>query len=170
MNRAKPDGFIVMGVSGCGKSTVGMRLAQRLCWQFFDADDCHPPGNVQKMRSGVPLDDADRAPWLETLNQLLADQIQAGNNPVLACSALKKSYRNKLLSGGLKVTLIYLRGNYEEILERIESRENHFMPASLLRSQFDALEEPADAWIYEISRPVEEIVEAVVSRLENAQD
>jgi gluconokinase len=161
----KPDAFVVMGVSGSGKSTVGRNLAKRLGSQYFDADDYHSSGNVRKMRSGVPLDDADRAPWLETLNQLLVDHIKAGRKPVLACSALKNSYRQKLISGGLHVAWIYLRGNYEELLGRMEFRENHFMPASLLRSQLEALEEPADAWTFEISRPVEEIVEAIVSRL-----
>ncbi len=159
------EGFIIMGTSGCGKSTVGRLLAEKFGWQFLDADDFHPAENIQKMQAGIPLSDGDRLPWLRSLNSLLSDAIRSGAHPVLACSALRESYRQELLSGGLSITVVYLRGTYEEILERVQSRQDHFMPAELLRSQFDTLEEPANAWIFDISQPAEEIVEQIVVKL-----
>lgn len=161
----RPQGFYVMGVSGCGKSTVARALAERLGWTFHDADDFHPQANVDKMRAGIPLDDSDRRPWLARLNGLLSDAIRSGSHPVLACSALKNSYRERLVEGGLPVVGIYLQGNYEEILARLSAREGHFMPPALLRSQFEALEEPDDAWTVPIALPVDEIVDRIVGRL-----
>lgn len=163
----KTDALVVIGVSGCGKSTVGKNLAERLGWPFFDADDYHPPKNVRKMQAGIPLTDSDREPWLIKLNQLLRGSVKRGTIPVLACSALKESYRMKLTTGGLNLSWVYLRGGYEEILARIESRHDHFVPASLLRSQFDTLEEPLGAWVFEIHRPCEEIVDGILLRLED---
>lgn len=161
----RPQGLLVMGVSGCGKSTVASALAARLGWVFHDADDFHPEENVRKMRAGIPLTDADRGPWLDRLHRLLADSLAAGAHPVLACSALKESYRTRLLEGGLPVAIVYLKGSYDEILARMSSREGHFMPPALLRSQFDALEEPGDAWVVEIARPVRDIVDGLAARL-----
>jgi gluconokinase len=162
----RPQGFVVMGVSGCGKSTIAQAIAERIGWTFHDADDFHPQENVDKMRAGIPLNDGDRWPWLARLNGLLSDAIRSGSHPVLACSALKQAYREKLVAGGLPVTVIYLKGSYEEILARLSSREGHFMPPALLRSQFDALEEPTEAWTVPITLPVDEIVAQIVSRLE----
>lgn len=162
----KSEVIIVMGVSGCGKSTVGKTLADRLGWRFVDADDFHPVESIEKMREGIPLNDADRKTWLQKLNHLLQDSARNVEKLVLACSALKEAYRHTLVTGGIHPVFIYLRGSYEEILARMESRPNHFMPLSLLRSQFDALEEPADAWVFESNRPVEEIVDAILTRLE----
>lgn len=128
----KSDVMIVMGVSGCGKSTVGKALAERLGRQFFDADDFHPVESLEKMRKGIPLGDPDREPWLGKMNQLLRDSVRNGEKPVLACSALREGYRQALAAGGIHPVFIYLRGSYEEILARMESRSSHFMPASLL--------------------------------------
>src|SRR5690349_3315203 len=112
--------IIVMGVSGSGKTSVGKALAERLKWDFYDADDFHPPANVLKMANGPPLDDADRAPWLAALHQLISDSLRQARPGVLACSALKESYRQKLLQGNAGVQLVYLKGSYELIWSRME--------------------------------------------------
>lgn len=155
-----------MGVSGCGKSTVARAVAARLGWTFHDADDFHPQENLDKMRAGIPLDDGDRWPWLARLNGLLSDAIRSGSHPVLACSALRQVYREKLVEGGLPVMGVYLRGTYEEILARLAAREGHFMPPALLRSQFEALEEPADAYTVPVALPLDGIVSRIVARIE----
>ena len=136
-------GYLVMGVSGCGKSTIGKMLAEKLGWEFFDADDFHPAENIAKMKAGVPLTDADRGPWLVRLARLLREEIAAGRHPVLACSALRHSYRDTLLAGLPGIRIVYLRGDRELIASRMQSRPGHFMPPSLLESQFAALEEPS---------------------------
>lgn len=136
-------GYLVMGVSGCGKSTVGKMLADKLGWSFFDADDFHPAENIAKMKAGIPLTDEDRQPWLERLSKLLHDEVAAGRHPVLACSALRQSYRDTLLDGLPGLGIVYLRGDRELIASRLKSRSGHFMPAALLDSQFSALEEPS---------------------------
>ena len=131
--------IIVMGVSGCGKTSLGTELATALGWPFFDADDFHPPANVAKMRAGSPLNDEDRAPWLETLNALL----QANPHAVLACSALKAKYRAVLQVNLPQLRFIHPHGKFEVIAARIEARSRetgHYMPASLLQSQFETLE------------------------------
>jgi gluconokinase len=138
--------LIVMGVSGAGKTTVGQALAERLDWPFFEGDDFHPPANLAKMADGLPLSGADRAPWLARLNQLLQDQLAAGASLVLACSALKAEYRAQLSAGvDAPVRFIFLKGDYELIHERMQRRSGHYMRPELLRSQFEALEEPRDA-------------------------
>ena len=129
-----------MGVSGCGKSTVGALLAQRLGVEFLDGDEFHPPENVAKMAAGVPLDDADRRPWLERLNA----ELRAREDVVLACSALKQSYRD-VLAQGVDCRFVHLRGSIEMIRSRLEARRHRYMPATLLASQFAALEPPARA-------------------------
>jgi carbohydrate kinase (thermoresistant glucokinase family) len=149
-----------MGVSGCGKSTVGALLAQRLGADFLDADEFHPPANVAKMASGTPLTDADRLPWLERLNAELGSRIQA----VLACSALKESYR-KVLTAGIDCQVVHLRGPIELIRARLQRRQHRYMPASLLESQFATLEAPASAIEVDIDRSPEDCVEAVVAAL-----
>lgn len=136
--------FIVMGVSGCGKSTLGVLLADCLDIPFFDGDDYHPEANVTKMREGEALTDADRLPWLRRLNTLAQENTAPGC--VIACSALKKKYR-ELLSTGIErnVVWIFMEGDFETILDRLQKRKGHFMPTALLTSQFEALEPPADA-------------------------
>jgi len=134
--------YLLMGVSGSGKSTVGRALAAQLDCPFYDADDFHSMENVAKMAGGLPLSDEERWPWLERLAQLIADQLQHGETAVLACSALKKSYRDRLRQGKEGLVIIYLHGSFDVIWGRIQQREDHYMKASLLRSQFDILEEP----------------------------
>ena len=140
-----------MGVSGSGKTTVGRLIAERLEWRFIEADDYHPPHNVDKMAAGIPLEDADRWPWLERLNALLRECSSAGRDAVLACSALKEAYRAKLRSGIDDFRLVYLKGSFEQIHARIAERHHRYMPASLLESQFDTLESPADAITVDVS-------------------
>src|SRR5213593_4126543 len=132
---------VLMGVTGSGKTTVGKLLSRELDWKYYDADDFHPSANVEKMRSGIPLEDADRKPWLETLRDLIRDCLDRGENAVLACSALKEDYRRLLLIDE-RVKLIYLKGNFELIQERLSQRRGHYMEPGLLKSQFASLEEP----------------------------
>jgi gluconokinase len=159
--------FIVMGVSGSGKSVVGKALAQNLGWDFFDADDFHPPANVAKMASGIPLDDSDRAPWLDALRELISSSLKADRPAVLACSALKEIYRQRLMDGNNGVRLVYLKGSYDLIWSRMIARADHFMKPSMLQSQFNTLEEPADAITVDIALSIEEIVKKILAELNN---
>lgn len=157
---------IVMGVSGSGKTTIGAALAKRLGWAFADADDYHPLANREKMARGEALNDDDRQPWLETLHKLLADHNVAGKPVVLACSALKQKYRDTLLNGLDGVALVYAKGSQELIAERIRNR-NHFMPPSLLDSQFATLEAPQNAIEVNISQPIDQIVAQLAAKLQD---
>jgi gluconokinase len=152
---------LVMGVAGVGKTTIGAALAQRLGWRFIDADDYHPPENVAKMKAGIPLDDADRQPWLADLNRIL----QRESNAVLACSALKKTYRERLAQGIHDFRVVYLHGSRDLIGSRIATRTHRYMPATLLESQFAALEPPDDAIRIDIAATPEECVAAIVGDL-----
>ena len=136
---------VVMGVSGSGKTTIGRLLAQRLECEFIDADDFHPASNVAKMAAGVPLEDADRWPWLERLNQELRRREARGDRAVLACSALKQAYRERLAAGLARLELVYLRASPELLRARLASRTHRYMPASLLESQLATLEPPEHA-------------------------
>jgi gluconokinase len=139
---SSPAVILVMGVSGSGKTTVGKLLAEQLGWQFRDADDFHSAANKEKMHAAVPLTDEDRSPWLETLAQNIAGWIRTGENTVLACSALKQSYRATLTKDNKNILVVYLRADYESIAARLAHRANHFMNKDLLKSQFATLEEP----------------------------
>jgi len=150
-----------MGVSGSGKSTIGKPLAERLGFAFLDADEFHPPENVAKMAAGTPLTDADRWPWLALLNGKLKDQ----KNAVLACSALKQSYREALAQGLPDCRFVHLRGSMELIRARLAERKHRYMPASLLESQFATLEAPADALAVDIAQPPERCVDAIIAGL-----
>jgi len=151
---------LLMGVTGSGKTTVGKALAASLSWKYFDADDFHPATNVAKMQAGVPLDDADRQPWLETLAHLISVNIQAGESAVLACSALKQTYRDTL-SISDEVQIVYLNGDRETIAERLRARRDHYMNPKLLESQFKTLEEPKDALEIDAGLPVDAIVQKI---------
>ena len=157
--------IILMGVSGSGKTTVGRQLATELGWLFFDGDDYHPPENVAKMSAGTPLDDADRAPWLAILHDLIDVHLRASRPMILACSALKQRYRDQLLFQNDGAKIVYLKGSYELILGRMMAREDHYMRPEMLRSQFEALEEPTDVVTVSIDRRPEEIVAAIKQKL-----
>ncbi|MBI3166896.1 MAG: gluconokinase [Chloroflexi bacterium] len=152
-----------MGVSGCGKTSVGKSLADSLGWDFYDADDFHPSANVAKMENGVPLDDSDRAPWLAALHELISSSLKADRPGVLACSALKERYRQQLMDGNEGVQIVYLKGSYELISSRMEKRTEHYMKPYMLKSQFDALEEPTNSLTMDISMPLSEIVREIIS-------
>lgn len=153
--------ILVMGVSGSGKSTIGQLLADSLHCEFADADAFHSPENLEKMRHGIPLNDLDRMPWLLALQQAIKQWLQENKNVVLACSALKASYRQYLILDEERVKLIYLKGAFELIQKRLHMRQDHFMPEELLKSQFNALEEPSDAITVDISGPQEVIVQKI---------
>jgi carbohydrate kinase (thermoresistant glucokinase family) len=155
---------VLMGVSGAGKTAVGTRLAKALGGTFVEGDDFHPPANVAKMRSGVPLDDADRQPWLETLSREIGAWLEAGRTVVLACSALKQRYRDILKAGRPGVRFVHLKGDEDLIRQRLEHRRGHYMPASLLDSQLAALEEPADA----ITVSIDASPDAIVAEIQKA--
>ena len=135
--------IVLMGVSGSGKTTVGRLLSENLGWAFADADDFHSEMNIEKMKSGIPLNDVDRKPWLENLRELVRGYLFRNENAVLACSALRESYREFLLLDE-QVKLIYLKGDYQLIRQRLARRRRHYMQPTLLDSQFETLEEPAD--------------------------
>ncbi|MBI3163461.1 MAG: gluconokinase [Chloroflexi bacterium] len=155
-----------MGVSGCGKSSVGQSLAQSLEWDFYDADDFHPPANVAKMASGTPLDDSDRAPWLASLNELISSSLKADKPGVLACSALKEHYRQKLMNGNDGVQIVYLKGSYDLIWSRMEKRTDHYMKPHMLKSQFETLEEPKNAITVDVSMSLDEIAQDILKHME----
>lgn len=154
-----------MGVSGCGKTTIGEALAERLGLEFGDADDFHDAQNVAKMARGEALTDEDRAAWLSRLGALIDQRLERGEGMVLACSALKERYRRRLGAGQDGVSLVYLRATPELAQRRLEARKSHFMPSSLVASQFGDLEEPADAIMLDADQPVEAIVSQVLREL-----
>jgi gluconokinase len=162
---------IIFGVSGAGKTTVGKLLARELGWRFIEADDFHSAGNIDKMRSGHPLTDEDRWPWLERLRQKIERSLSTGENAVLACSALKRAYRDRLcLSNETK--FVFLRGDYALVEKQLRSRHRHFMNAKLLRSQFADLEEPKpdeDVLTIELRRKPQELVEEIKAKLHLAR-
>jgi gluconokinase len=159
-----PKIFIVMGISGCGKSLIGEKLAQALGGIFEDADDFHPPANIEKMSNGTPLEDEDRWPWLDILRERIVAQSQTATCYVLACSALKQIYRDRLRGNDSPETLnfVYLEGTKKSIRFRMEQR-NHFMPVALLDSQFEDLEKPQDAIVVDIKLTPDEIVDKILS-------
>ncbi len=154
--------LIVTGVAGAGKTTVGKLLARKLGWRFYDADDYHPRENVEKMRRGVSLTDEGRRPWLVALRRLIGEQ---SGPAVIACSALKQSYRDFLEEGNKDVRFIFLKGSRELIRSRLEERRGHFAGADILQGQFDALEEPENALEEDASRDAESIVEDIIREL-----
>jgi gluconokinase len=156
-----------MGVSGSGKSAVGRALAARLGCPFYDGDDFHPPENIAKMANGTPLTDLDRLPWLTRINQLVHDHLSRGARVVVACSALKASYRTQLRAGNPGLVFVYLRGDYDTIQARMAGRRGHYMQPGMLASQFAALEPPAagEALTADITPGITEIVANILEQL-----
>ncbi len=157
--------IILMGVSGSGKTTIGTRLAETLGWSFFDADDFHSASNIEKMQSGIPLTEQDRQPWLLILRERIARWLDEDLEVVLACSALKESYRHALLVDPSRVRLVYLKGSYTLIQKRLMQRPSHFMPEELLSSQYGTLEEPEGIFTVDIALSPQEIVQRIRKEL-----
>jgi gluconokinase len=157
--------IILMGVSGVGKTTIGKRLAEALGWRFLEGDDFHPLANVKKMAAGIPLTDEDRMPWLERLRELLAEVLARGEDAVLACSALKRSYRQLLTVDPARVRWVSLWAPREVIASRLATRTGHFMPLTLLGSQLETLETPEDALHVDVTPGPDEVVAAIRARL-----
>ena len=158
---------IIMGTTGSGKTTVGSLLASTLRWTFADADDFHSAANIAKMHAGIGLTDEDRASWLEAMSTAIAAWIERGSNAVLACSALKRAYRDQLRVDPL-VTFVYLKGRYDEIRRRLERRHGHFAGVALLSSQFETLEEPAEdehVLVVPINKQPTEQVDVIIQAL-----
>ena len=156
--------ILLMGVSGAGKTTIGKLLASALGWKFADADDYHSTANIEKMSAGIPLTDADRAPWLESLRALIAGWIAERKNAVLACSALKQAYRDFLLIGP-EVCIVYLRVTPEVLRQRLRARRGHFMTEAMLTSQLATLEGPKDVVVIDADGDPEGVVAEILSRL-----
>ncbi len=162
--RHSPAVILVMGVSGSGKTTVANELARQLDWEFEDADWFHPAANVEKMHSGVALTDEDRWPWLNAIARWIDETRRAGRHGIVTCSALKRRYRDVLIGDRPDVRLVYLKGDAPLIARRIATRHEHFMPASLLKSQFEALEEPG-AEEHPIAVSIEPSPREIVARI-----
>jgi gluconokinase len=157
---------IVMGVSGSGKTSVGKSLAERLRWDFYDADDFHSPENVVKMARGIPLDDSDRTPWLAALHDLISSSLKAVRPGVLACSALKERYRQQLLNGNDDTQIVFLKGSYDLIWSRLSRRKGHYMKPHMLQSQFETLEEPTNRLAIDVSMSVCDIVQEILKHMQ----
>jgi gluconokinase len=165
---AMPSVLVVMGVSGCGKSTIGTQIAIQLHWEFEDGDWFHPASNIEKMHSGHPLTDDDRWPWLNAIADFVDATRRAGNHAVIACSALKRSYRAVIVGNRPDVRLVYLKGDIDLIARRVAARHEHFMPLELLQSQFAALEEPGpdeNPIVVSVEPPPRAIVAQVLAAL-----
>ncbi|WP_407560273.1 gluconokinase [Streptomyces sp. 184] len=163
-----PTGLVVMGVSGAGKTTVARLLSDRLGWAFAEADDFHPRTNIEKMRAGTPLTDADRGPWLRAIAAWLAARADAGENAIVTCSALKRAYRDVLRDAGPRVRFVHLHGDHDTLARRIGGRSGHFMPPALLDSQLADLEPlgpEEDGVVVDIGATPEEVAEEALRRL-----
>ena len=154
-----------MGVTGAGKTTIGRALAESLGWEFHDGDELHSAASKRKMHLGIALDDSDRAPWLAAVRKLIEGMLSEGRDGVVACSALKQSYRDVIVVDPASVKIVYLKGSKEMIAERLSHRSEHFMNPDLLQSQFDTLEEPRDAIVVDISMAPKAIVSEIRARL-----
>lgn len=158
-----------MGVSGCGKTTIGRLLSRRLEWDFYDADDFHPIENITKMADGIPLTDADREPWLDGLRHLITTCLTENRPGVLACSALKQKYRIHLIKDDLDVQVVYLKGSFDLIWSRMSERPDHYMKPDMLRSQFEALEEPTNGLVVDIGKNTGEMCDEILSKIQPAK-
>jgi carbohydrate kinase (thermoresistant glucokinase family) len=157
--------LILMGAMGCGKTTIGKMLAEKLGWSFYDGDDFHPKKNVEKMRAGVALTDEDRKLWLKKLHANIQHWLKDKQNSILACSALKQAYRDILGVNQNTVRTVYLKGSYELLRKRIEERQHPYMDKNLLRSQLDTLQEPKDGLTVDISATPEIVVSTIINNL-----
>jgi len=163
-----PLAIVLMGVSSSGKSTTGLRLSQLLGWPFRDADSFHPPANIAKMSRGIPLDDNDRWPWLDAIAAFIDAELAAHRSVLVSCSALKRSYRHRLVRDRTDVRLVFLQGSFELIAKRMAERRDHFMPVSLLENQFAVLEEPSaeeNAIVVPVDLPVERVAQIIIAKL-----
>jgi len=154
--------IIVMGVAGSGKTTVGKSLSKHLGWDFYDADDFHPPENIAKMTNGIPLNDVDRSPWLASLHTLIFSNLEQNRPAVLACSALKDSYRQQMLEGNDGAQIVFLKGTYDLIWSRLSMRKDHYMKPQMLQSQFATLEEPTNALTVDVTKSIDDIVQEIL--------
>lgn len=159
---------VLMGVSGAGKTTIGRLLATHLGWPFYEGDDFHPRANIQKLRQGIPLTDQDRDPWLTALQHLICTLIRNHQSAVIACSALKQSYRDRLQAHRREVVFVYLKGEVAVISQRLHARSGHFMNVNLLASQFETLEEPVGVITVDITHPPETIVRQIRQQLQSS--
>jgi gluconokinase len=157
--------LVLMGVSGCGKTSVGQSLSEQLGWPFYDGDDFHSPENVSKMLKGTPLNDEDRINWLEALQDLISDQLDAGENLILACSALKAKYRQQLSLGNEGLVFVFLNGDFDLIWSRMQTRNDHYMNPDMLKSQFNTLETPSNALEVNIDQPIKTIIQEIIGFL-----
>ncbi len=162
--------IIFMGVSGCGKTTIGKQTARALNLPYYEGDDFHPKSNIKKMSQGNPLTDEDRDAWLEKLSQLIQSKLDHGESGVLSCSALKQQYRERLNVDPQKVHFIYLKGSYDLILKRLSARTDHYMPPALLRSQFETLEEPQNIFTINIDQAPEAILQQALAYISQLRD
>jgi len=156
---------LVMGVSGSGKTTIGEALGRELGWTYLDADDFHSQSSIDKMAAGIPLEDADRWPWLKKINHELSKFEQQGKSAIVGCSALKQAYRERLARGLRDFRVVYLRGDFDLIRERVAARKHRFMSPALLQSQFDALEPPDGAIAVNVAAPVEDSIAKIAQQL-----
>jgi gluconokinase len=157
--------IVIMGVSGSGKSTVGRLLAQRLDWTYFEGDEFHSAGNIDKMSKGIALDDDDRMPWLASIKEVIDKCVKRGSDAVIACSALRREYRRVLTARVSDIHFVYLEGDPDTIRERINSRDRHYMKATMLESQFSSLEKPDDAMVIDIRHSPQDIVLSIETEL-----
>jgi gluconokinase len=157
--------IVIMGVAGSGKTTIGKLLSKKFGYKYYEGDDYHPHKNVAKMSNGIPLNDEDRLPWLLSLRKIIQENLEDGRGTVITCSALKQSYR-EILKYDNRVKFVYLKGDFDTINNRMQQRKEHFMKPEMLKSQFDALEEPTDAITIEVNMSTEEIVNEIIKRLE----
>jgi carbohydrate kinase (thermoresistant glucokinase family) len=163
-----PRAIVLMGVSSSGKSTIGLRLSTLLGWPFRDADSFHPPANIAKMSRGIPLEDADRWPWLDAIAAFIDHELAERRSVLVSCSALKQSYRRRLVRDRTDVSLVFLQGSFELIGKRMAERRDHFMPISLLQNQFEVLEAPSageNALIVDVAPPVERVAQTIIAEL-----
>lgn len=165
MPKDHPQAVILMGVAGSGKTAVGEKVAEKLHWIFLDADNFHPAANIEKMKHGIPLNDEDRVPWLQRLHDELKNQLAEGHSVILACSALKESYRNTLQDHVSPLTFVYLDVDAETLRNRLQHRTAHFFPKELLDSQFAALEKPKDAVVVDARKPLDAVVDQAIESL-----